>query len=441
MNDQQEKLATENWERKPKWLQKLEEESWQAELVISGLAIFGTLQLPDYIHSFLDWSITFFQPANYFWLSMFFLYLYCASNILIVCFILHFVLRTIWIGMLGLNYVFPKGINYNFKQYSPYFLKKLEERFPNNYQDIIQLERACSAMFGIATMALIFTFTISINILLLVAVKTLIELLLPASWVNIIGIAFVIIYIIAVVLMGWMNKKKYHDNEKVQHWYFTISQYFTKITYHFLYYPINRITFLFVTNSSIKKFGYYTAGIAFALGILTSFQIGQSNFRFLIDADRINQQYRRTDIAIASHYENNLNGTQKLFSAVIPNEKISGSLLKVFVPVFSNESILMDSLCTEWETDESLTRAENRLQKNLFWLQCAEKYHQFYVNDSLYTAELVSYHHPNKRERGILTYLPTQNFVTGKNILRIEKIKNNGKIYRTINIPFWFTPD
>jgi len=35
---------------KPTWLQVLEAKSWQAELIVSGIAIFGSLQLPELLN-------------------------------------------------------------------------------------------------------------------------------------------------------------------------------------------------------------------------------------------------------------------------------------------------------------------------------------------------------------------------------------------------------
>lgn len=43
MKDQEKVNSNITPKKKPKWLRALESQSWQAELVISGLAIFGSL--------------------------------------------------------------------------------------------------------------------------------------------------------------------------------------------------------------------------------------------------------------------------------------------------------------------------------------------------------------------------------------------------------------
>ena len=273
--------------KKPKWLRKLEQESWQAELIISGLAIYGALQFPDYIEYLANWSITFFQPENYMFLYLFFIYLFCASTFLIICFVVHFVMRAVWIGLLGLNYVFPKGINYDFEQYSPLFMKKLQEKVPNNHEDILRLEKACSAMFGIATSLMMIMLTININIAIIFGLKTLLESFVSKTVLEILGIGILVLIFAVSALMYFLNLKRFHQNEKVQNWYFKISQGFNKFNYHFLYYPITRISFLFITNSSIKKFTFTMFGVFFAAGILTTMQMVNSNLILMVNEDAV----------------------------------------------------------------------------------------------------------------------------------------------------------
>lgn len=435
----EEKLSIQNEQaKKPKWLRKLEQESWQAELIISGLAIYGALQMPHYINTIVDWSITFFQPENYMFLYFFFIYLFCASTFLIICFVLHFIMRAVWIGFLGLNYVFPRGINYDFDQYSPIFLKKMQKIFPNNHENILRLEKACSAIFGIATSLVMVILTININIIIIFGLKTLLEPFVSKTILGFIGIGLLVSIFAMSGLMYFLNLKRFHQNEKVQNWYFKISQGLNKINYHFLYYPVTRITLLFITNSSIKKFSFAMFGVFFAVGIITTFQMVNSNLPLLSKKTNMLKEYDRVDKMVSTHYDSNLDGSTRLFSATIPSERINDDLLRVFVPVFRNEKVQMDSLCGAWQKDENLSKDENRKNKRERWQNCAQKYHQFYVNDSLYTSELVHYEHPNQGEDGVLTYLPTEKFKSGKNILQIKKVKKDGSVYRTITIPFWF---
>ena len=110
--------------KKPKWLKKLEQESWQAELLISSAAIYAAFQLPELINYFSNWAITYFDFEDAMWNYALLGYLSLAAIALIISFVSHFVLRTIWIALIGLNSVFPDGIKQEGGTYSKYYMEK-----------------------------------------------------------------------------------------------------------------------------------------------------------------------------------------------------------------------------------------------------------------------------------------------------------------------------
>ena len=166
-----------------------------------------------------------------------------------------------------------------------------------------------------------------------------------------------------------------------------------------------------------------------------------SKIIYFVMPGNLERIYARTDFTEKSAYENNLfEMNERILTTVIESERIEGNTMKVFVPIFENEEPIYEGLCGEYEADDELSRDENRPLKRAFYLNCYHEYHRFYVNDNLYQPELMKYEHPNKGEYGILTYLPTDNFKIGKNMLRVEKLKNKeGEVYRTMNVGFWYS--
>ena len=67
---------------KPNWLLKLEQESWQAELIISGVAILGSLQLPDLIDRLGEWALIYFSADSSIFCSLFLSFLYFIAGII-----------------------------------------------------------------------------------------------------------------------------------------------------------------------------------------------------------------------------------------------------------------------------------------------------------------------------------------------------------------------
>jgi len=88
----------------PKWLQNLQDNSWEIELLISGGAVFTLLQFPDIFVNFIrTMRITSSIPG---WVIYLILGMGCIK-ILTNGFILHLLLRSFWLAMVCINYIFP----------------------------------------------------------------------------------------------------------------------------------------------------------------------------------------------------------------------------------------------------------------------------------------------------------------------------------------------
>ena len=66
---------------KPEWLQALEAQSWQAELIASGLAIYGSLSMGVYLDGLAEWAVLRFNDRILNILYFFFFYIYCPRCI------------------------------------------------------------------------------------------------------------------------------------------------------------------------------------------------------------------------------------------------------------------------------------------------------------------------------------------------------------------------
>ncbi|MEQ8927766.1 MAG: hypothetical protein RLO81_18255 [Fulvivirga sp.] len=131
----------------PKWLIKTQHNSWEPEIFISGIVLFGLIQLPEYLNEF-----RYYFSREVYGLST------DADNIaavlstgiywMIFGLILHLFVRGIWIGLVGLSYVFPKGIDQN-KLGFPEKYDKIVSRIPSFTDQIIKLEKVSSSIFSI----------------------------------------------------------------------------------------------------------------------------------------------------------------------------------------------------------------------------------------------------------------------------------------------------
>lgn len=424
----------------PKWLKKLTKESWQAELIISGIATYGALQLPELINNLGDWAVTYFLPEMAFILWSIMGYLSFASSVLIIGFILHFVLRAIWIGLIGLNSVYPNGINTNSTIYSTSFLEKLKRDFSIDYSGLKDLDKVCSVIFTVNTLFLIIAINLTANIILLYGLKCILNLFLVDYLVNIIFWGIIGLLLSVSLLPNILNIKKIKANKAVQAIGYKIFKIFAIIFHHIFRKPYLYLWALFTSNLKRSESIVFLIVIMGVASMLSIYHLKESSILYFLDSKRLFEQYERTDQVHREVYETNL--TEKsgpILSTIIESELISGNMMKVFIPVFQNEEPIYNNMCGEYSKQAILSNRENEAKRRAFLLNCFNKYHRITVNDSIVPSELFEHQYSHKRSYGMLTYLPTNGFKNGQNMLKVEKLTGDStKVYRTMNIPFWF---
>lgn len=125
---EEENTQTTNKIKTPKWLRRLEKESWQAELLVSGLALFGSFQLPEITYWLIDLFIKRLPHEQYIWGAFIAQMSLLGLSILSTFFIIHLILRAYWIGLIGLNSVYPQGYKIENNMYSPLYIYKKNYR-------------------------------------------------------------------------------------------------------------------------------------------------------------------------------------------------------------------------------------------------------------------------------------------------------------------------
>ncbi|MEP5103776.1 MAG: hypothetical protein ABJQ84_04115, partial [Ekhidna sp.] len=134
----------------PKWLTKLQQHSWEPEILLSGIVLYGMFKVPDILDEFLI-----FFKLNIFGNSQDIDNLVALFKMgiywLITGLILHLICRGVWIGMVGLSYTFSDGIRHNKLKYKGRFKEKVN-RTPSYELIVIRLEKISSSLFSISFM-------------------------------------------------------------------------------------------------------------------------------------------------------------------------------------------------------------------------------------------------------------------------------------------------
>jgi hypothetical protein len=150
----------------PKWLKDLQDNSWELELLISGGAIFTLFQVSDI---WLDWlesmNVISFLPGR----AIFILLGTFGLETLKLGFILHLILRSYWLAMVCINYVFPEGIRKNRVKWKKPFAMNLKENEDLQGQ-IVAIDKLCGIVMYLSIIStfllagIIFTIFVTISI-------------------------------------------------------------------------------------------------------------------------------------------------------------------------------------------------------------------------------------------------------------------------------------
>jgi len=131
------------------WLQRVQEQSWEPEILISGIVLFALFQIPPFIeqaNAYLNVnSGLLFSGGNVD--ETLAAILLAANYWLIIGFSTHLFGRSIWAAFVGLSFVYIDGVKVNRLKYPENFRRVIAKT--SDYKNlIIKLEKFCSTVFA-----------------------------------------------------------------------------------------------------------------------------------------------------------------------------------------------------------------------------------------------------------------------------------------------------
>ncbi|WP_273567669.1 hypothetical protein [Maribacter halichondriae] len=438
-----------------KLLDKLQQDSWQLELIISGFAIYGLFVGFEPIEVESLKAVKNNEALGSFFISN----TLNSMSILIMLLLTHVVLRGLWIGAIGLRYVSGE-IEYKKLNYSEKFTSFLEKKVGSFDQYISRLENICSSLFALAFLMIFFF----ISSFMVVGVFTLVTHYLEglesiskgvhtlASW------TFNIVYFFCVllVLIDFLGAGLLKRNKLISKIYFPIYRVFSYITLSFLYRPL---VYNFLDQKKARWLGILIVPLYLLFSIFAS-AYGRSNSNYLVVDQNTSGIYTNKE-----NYEDQLIEETELVRFVsIPSKVIEKPYLPIFIgfnawmedAVFENDSTLLPKndergygfrldrlIAAMGRSSINITSAESLgFQKR--YLENFGKIFQFHIDSMVYKSEFGMT--ANKKDRfGFETYLDIENLPKGKHLLRFigpDRQPNGEFVTDTlITIPFWYFPE
>lgn len=435
-----------------KWLDKLQQESWQLELIISGFAIYGLFTAYEPLEIKLVTSISAELTA---FSSLWMIVLLCCQ-ILIFNLVIHVLLRGLWIGAIGLRYV-SGDIDYEKLNYSQKFTSYLKKKVGSFDQYIARLENYCSVLFSVSFLLIFYVigfFSVLLILGIVINSLNLIDFISKES-IEIIRWIFLGVTLFAALIVfidfigqGFLKKKKWTSKL-----YFPIYWIFSKLTLSFLYRPI---AYNFLDNKFGKRLSMLLVPIYIVVGLLTSITYVNSNYlNLLVDSSPY--------YVDKSNYEDeSIDDTQFINFASIPSKVISTPYLKIFLKyseikedfIFERNKKLKPEKDLRGISHEGVSGFRMGINEEKAQETIDNEFSQYLAAvKGLYTLKIDSLTFDsdfviskNKKEKvGFETYITIRNLREGKHLLTITGPSKEGKDRETIEktlvtIPFWFFP-
>lgn len=418
------------------WLQRLKDESWEAELLVSVASIFAIFKA----FKLLDWLVDYFIdqliPEQYFYGYMICFLGYIAFGVLGAFFVIHFGLRAYWIGLVGLNSVFP---DYNLKEsaYSKVYTEKMSQKLPKLRTTINVLDEVCSVIFSAAfTLLLIYIYAGVLTSVYLV-IFNLLKNYIPTIILLIPVAIFSILYVVMTLWSILANLKKFKENTKIQTWYYHIAIWGSKLFYGPLYKYSLQTTMIFGSNFKKKKALVKTIGFMIVIGmVLGVYQIFQSNVMYLLTSDLPIDESR----LFSNYYNMNNKESNFLITPEISDEIITKRALKLFVPLFDYETDIMEKNCEipdfEFGPKNDLSR-QKRWQANL---ECYASGVAILLDGEKTNIDFLKTDHSVTNQLGLQGIVNLKEITEGPHRLKVVKTISS-ETKKEWTIPFYYAPN
>ena len=437
-----------------KLLDKLQTESWQLELIISGFAIYGLFSAIEPLEVEFLTSVKNNQTIYTAMLQA----LTSGTYILMGSLLIHVVLRGLWIGTLGLRYVSGE-IDYARLGYVPKFTDYLKKKVGSFDRYISRLENVCSTVFALAFL-MVFYFLSYFLILMFFAIV--------AFTINNIGLfsddtagtitaIFSITYFVLILIfffdfisMGGLKRDRWTAK-----YYFPIYKFLGVITLAFLYRPL---VYNFLDQRKARWVAtFILPAYLIVLLFLQIYGVVNSNYQ-------IEGQLTSSYFTSKYNYEDELTEKTDFVQFVsLPSKVIDKPYMRVYVgfnkfiedAILEHDSILRpkeDRRGYSFKTTTglsfnglniNLSRKYLMVKKNQTrYIKVLDELYKLKIDTTFFEKEFVMTNDVNKRF-GFETFLNLKGLEDGKHLLYLigPDPREDKEIDTLITIPFWYFKD
>ena len=439
----------------PRSLRELMRRTWEMELLISGAVVFALLQIPQRLDAWLG----LLEPHLGFGLGILpfvaYTYLKLITYTLVATFVLHLAARGYWIGLIGLDSIFPDGVRWQKLDGGPISRRLQRETLPTLRRLIAAADRFCSSIFSFAFMVVFnFGFSIVLSVPVVALAYFLSQRFFDERAVVPLFLAIWLLLLGPQILFGLLDRvagKRISPDGRLGRLTRRVLAFYSKLLLLPLHGPI-----LATFSTNVRKSVVYPVfyGILFAmLALFLSKDVlmrrGALSFSSYVWAPEDAGPYG----VDPRHYED-LGGARRAARPLPTLQSIvaDGPYLKLFLPYRpASDNEVLAELCegavalrgeglrlrrrgAERQPDERLEAARD----------CLVRLFRVTLDAAPVDLSQASfYRHPDSGQRGLLAMLPVAGLDPGRHLLVVDKMRARDSDdpeapeSRSYHLPFW----
>ena len=387
----------------PQWIKELQENSWNLELLISGGAIFTLFQLEDiFIEYMMRLKMTAHLPGT----GIFIILGMLALKLLTLGFLSNLLLRTYWLGLLCVNYVFPRGISDKQVKYQNPF----KDKFQAGQSLQNEIHKVDSASGLVMYISVLTTMVIAGFVILVI-----VFLSIPSRFFDLPDIYFgiaiwtILFYHFDLFLFGLLRKVPV-----LSYLTYPLFWIFDKFSLRVFY---DRSLRLFSSNvSKIKTF--ISVFVAIIIGLFFTYN---AIYKIMHWPNIVDSREHRWSMALNDQWvypsfyrDSPENEGEKIYGPSIQSDVITDNYVKLIIPY-------------DVDFDEELSTYEY-----------LEEGGSVFIDDSLYQVEWYNYRPKENDQLGMKGMIDISHLTRGKHeILITNRTKDHYGEQRKVVIPFW----
>ncbi len=332
-----------------KWLGKLQQESWQLELLISGMAIYALAESLQYIHYLYIPAVEIADSSGV--VGVIFIVVILTLNsgiyIFLINLVFHILIRSLWIGAIGLRYV-SGDINYENLGYSAKFTNYLKKRIGNFDSYIQKLENFSSILFSYTFLLFFILLSLCLYFGLLAICLNIIRNTTEffskvASVFSFIVLGLGLVVAFDFITLGLLKRIK---NKYFSTIYLAIYRFYATVTLSFLWRPM-LLNFLdqkytrrlFILIIPYLFFLFAISNINFITnGFYPEFYNQIPSFQSVIDEESFNFSFYDDERSL---YSNEDPFYQNIKEFSLPSKKLNGQLGEIFIKATHGDNLLI----------------------------------------------------------------------------------------------------